>query len=80
MPGPAAHAPDSITDSHSKAVHIGGLPYQADTVALINSWRVPESPKGDPSSLHPQLKWWLQEDHVLQGQPLHLLNMLCQSL
>ena len=34
MPGPAAHAPDSITDSHSKPVHIGGLPYQADTVTL----------------------------------------------
>ena len=25
--------------------------------------------KGDPSSLHRHLKWWLQEDNVLQGQP-----------
>ena len=32
--------------------------------------------KGDPSSLHPHLKWWLQKDNVLQGQPLHPLNML----
>ena len=32
--------------------------------------------KGDPGSLHPHLKWWLQEDNVLQDQPLHPLNML----
>ena len=32
--------------------------------------------KGDPSSLYPHLKWWLQEDNVLEGQPLHQLNML----
>ena len=34
MFGSAADAPDSITDSHSKHIHIGGLPHQADTVAL----------------------------------------------
>ena len=32
--------------------------------------------KGDPGSLLPHPKWWLQEDNVLQGQPLHPLNML----
>ena len=28
-------------------------------------------------SLHPHLRWWLQEDTVLQGQPLHHSVMLC---
>ena len=27
-----------------------------------------------PKSLHPHLKWWLEEDNVLTGQPLHPLK------
>ena len=27
-----------------------------------------------PRSLHPQLRWWLEESNVLQGQPLHPLK------
>ena len=37
-------------------------------------WRVPESLEKIiplPRSLHPHLQWWLEEDNVLQGQPLH---------
>ena len=41
---------------------------------LKSSWRVPESLEKvipTPKSLHPHLKWWLEESNVLQGQPLH---------
>ena len=41
---------------------------------LKNNWRVPESLEKIiplPRSLHPHLQWWLDEDKVLQGQPLH---------
>ena len=48
-----------------------------------HNWRVPESLEKVipiPRSLHPHLKWWLEESNVLPGQPLHPLNMLCKSL
>ena len=41
---------------------------------LKNNWRVPESlEKVIPvaKSLHPHLRWWLEESNVLLGQPLH---------
>ena len=41
---------------------------------LKNNWRVPESLEKViqvPRSLHPHLQWWLKEDDVLTGQPLH---------
>ena len=66
-----------------KQVHIGRLHMRPIQWHLKNNWRVPESlEKVIPilSSLHPHLKWWLQEDKVRQGQPLHPLNMLCKSL
>ena len=31
-----------------------------------------------PRSLHPRLKWWLQKENVLQGQPLHRLSHALQ--
>ena len=71
MPGLAADAPDRVTDSHREASAPSSRPHEADKVALeeqLEGTRITR--KGDPSSLHPQ------EDNVLQGQPLHLLNML----
>ena len=44
---------------------------------LKNNWRIPESLEKVipiPRSLHPHLRWWLEEDNVLTGQPLHLIN------
>ena len=41
---------------------------------LKNNWRIPESLEKVipiPKSLHPHLRWWLEEGNVLQGQPLH---------
>ena len=48
---------------------------------LKNSWRIPESLEQVipiPTSLHPHLEWWLEEDNVLHGQPLHPLKHALQ--
>ena len=48
---------------------------------LKNNWRVPESLEKVipiPRSLHPHLQWWLQEDNVLTGQPLHPIKHALQ--
>ena len=48
---------------------------------LKNNWWVPESLEKVfpiPRSLHPHLQWWLEEDNVLQGQPLHPINHALQ--
>ena len=48
---------------------------------LKNNWRIPESLEKVipvPKSLHPHLRWWLEEDNVLLGQPLHPLKHALQ--
>ena len=83
VPGTAADAPDRITDSHREASPHRSPPYEANTVALEEQLKGTSiTRKGDPCPQFtpPHLKWWLQEDNVLQGQPLHPLNMLCKSL
>ena len=57
-----------------KQVHLGRLHMRPIQWHLKNNWRVPESLEKViplPRSLHPHLQWWLEEDKVLQGQPLH---------
>ena len=78
-PGLAGDAHDRVIDSHGEASapRSIGSPHEADKVALeeqLEGTRITR--KGDPGSLHCHLKWWLQEDNVLQGEPLHPLNML----
>ena len=66
-----------------KQVHLGRLHMRPIQWHLKNNWRVPESLEKVipvPKSLHPHLRWWLEESNVLLGQPLHPLNMLCKSL
>ena len=48
---------------------------------LKNNWRVPEALEKVipvPRSLHPHLRWWLEESNVLPGQPLHPLKHALQ--
>ena len=48
---------------------------------LKQHWRIPESLEKVipiPSSLHPHLQWWLQEDNILTGQPLHPIKHALQ--
>ena len=57
-----------------KQVHLGRLHMRPIQWHLKNSWHVPESLEKVipiPRSLHPHLQWWLLEDNVLSGQPLH---------
>ena len=64
-----------------KQVHLGRLHMRPIQWHLKNNWRVPESLERIipiPKSLHPHLKWWLEEDNVVTGQPLHPLEHALQ--
>ena len=57
-----------------KQVHLGQLHVRPIQWHLKIIWRVPESLEKVIRilrSLHPHLQWWLSEDNVLTGQPLH---------
>ena len=57
-----------------KQVHLGRLHMRPIQWHLKNNWRIPESLEKVipiPRSLHLHLQWWLEEDNVLTGQPLH---------
>ena len=40
-------------------------------------YRVPAKPSPIPKSFHPHLPWWLNEENILWGSPLHSLS--CRS-
>ena len=64
-----------------KQVHLGRLHMRPIQWHLKNNWRVPESQEKVipvPKSLHPHLRWWLEESNVLLGQPLHPLKHALQ--
>ena len=64
-----------------KQVHLGRLHTRPIQWHLKNNWRVPETlEKTIPilKSLHPHLKWWLEESNVITGQPLHPLKHALQ--
>ena len=70
---PAVHVPDRFT-AIEKQVHLGRLHMRPIQWHLRDNCRIPESPEKVipiPRSLHPHLQWWLKEDNVLTGQPLH---------
>ena len=60
-----------LLSATEKQVHLGRLHIRP---SQWHHWKVPESlEKVIPitRSLHPHLQWWLKEDNVLTGQPLH---------
>ena len=64
-----------------KQVHLGQLHMRPIQWHLKNNWRVPESLEKVipiPRSLHPHLRWWLEEHNVLIGQPLHPIKYALQ--
>ena len=64
-----------------KQLHLGRLHTRPLQWHLKNNWRVPESLEKVipiPRSLHPHLQWWLSEDNVLTGQPLHPIKHAVQ--
>ena len=75
--GPAVPVPHRASDSHRKASPPRLTLYETHTVALEEQLEVPESLEKVipfPRSLHPHLRWWLEESNVLPGQPLHPLK------
>ena len=64
-----------------KQVHLDQLHMKPIQWHLKNNWRVPESLEKVipiPRSLHPHLQWWLKQDNVLAGQPLHPIKHALQ--
>ena len=64
-----------------KQVNLGRLQMRLIQRQLKNNWRVPESLEKVipiPRSLHPPLHWWLTEDNVITGQPLHPIKYALQ--
>ena len=64
-----------------KQVHLGRLHMRPIQWHLKNNWRAPESLEKVipvPRSLHPHLKWRLEESNVLAFQPLHPLKHALQ--
>ena len=64
-----------------KQVHLGRLHMRLIQWHHKNNWKVPESLENVipiPRSLHPHLQWWLKEDNVLTGQPLHPIKYALQ--
>ena len=64
-----------------KQVHLGRLHMRPIQWHLKNNWRVPESLEKViqiPRSMHPHLQWWLLEENVLTGQPLHPIKHALQ--
>ena len=81
LPGPTIHVSHRSTHSNKKQVHLGRLHMRPIQWHLKNNWRVPESLEKVipvPRSLHPYLRWWLEESNVLLGQPLHPLKHALQ--
>ena len=74
LSGPAVYVPDRSSNSDRKTGSPRPTTHETHKWHLKNNWRVPESLEKIiplPRSLHPHLQWWLEEDNVLQGQPLH---------
>ena len=64
-----------------KQVHLGRLHMRPIQWHLKSNWRIPESLEKRiplPRSLHPHLQWWLEENNVLTGQPLHPMQHALQ--
>ena len=74
---------DKVTNLQKWLCTLRSTPYDTDSVALEEQLGVPESQEKVipvPRLPRPHLKWWLQEENVLQGQPLHPSVMLCKFL
>ena len=81
LPGPTIHVPHRSTHSNRKASPLRATNMRHIQWHLKNNWRVPESLEKVilvSKSLHPHLRWWLEESNVLLGQPLHPLKHALQ--
>ena len=81
LPSPTIHVPHRSTRSNRKASPLRATNMRPIQWHLKNNWMVPESLEkviSVPKSLHPHLRWWLEESNMLLGQPLHPLKHALQ--
>ena len=81
LPGLRIHVPHRPSHSNRKTSPLRATTHETHTVALKKQLEGPRiTGKGDPGpkSLHPHLRWWLEESNVLLGQPLHPLKHALQ--
>ena len=81
LSGPVVHVSDRFTNSHRKTSSPRPTAHETHTVASqkqLESTRVTRNVIPIPRSLHPHLQWWLKEDNVLTGQPLHPIKHALQ--
>ena len=81
MPSPEAVVPNRVTDCYRETSALRLVMHETHTVASQKQLEGSrDNGKGDPhSKVTPPtnagvLKWWLEEDNVLTGQPLHSLK------
>ena len=81
MPGPEIYIPHRTTHSNRKTSPLRATSHETHTVALekqLEGPRITGKVIPVPKSLHPHLRWWLEESNVLLGQPLHPLKHALQ--
>ena len=81
LSGPGIHALDRFINSHRKASSPKSNAQETHTVASqkqLEGTRITRKVIPIPRSLHPHLQWWLKEDNVLTGQPLHPIKHALQ--
>ena len=81
LPGLGIHVLAWFTNSCRKQVHLGRLhmrPIQWHLKTQLEGTRTTRKVIPIPRSLHPHLQWWLKEDNVLTGQPLHPIKHALQ--
>ena len=81
LSGPAIYVLDRSANSHREASSPGSTAYETHTVASqkqLEGTQITRKVIAIPRSLHPHLQWWLEEDNVLQGQPLHPIKHALQ--
>ena len=81
MSSPEANVPNRVTDWHRKTSAPRPVTHETHTVASqkqLEGTRDMKKVIPISKSLHPHLKWWLEEGNVLAGQPLHPLKHALQ--
>ena len=82
VPCPAVHVSHRAPNCNRKASPSRSTSYETHTVALEQQLegtrKSLEKVIPVPRSLHPHLRWWLEESSVLPGQPLHPLKHALQ--
>ena len=78
MPGSETDVLDRITNSSRETSAPRAVTHETYPVTFEKQLESLGKQIPVPKSLHPHLRWWLEEDNVLQGQALHPLKHALQ--